>query len=315
MIRPAVVLHGDWGTAPSKRWVAKALERDGAYRVDTPSLAGDLQSLLPRAVESARGQVVAGFDFPIGVPASWAQQAGVTSFLEALPEFGLQIWSAFYDPALCASEITVRRPFYPKRPGGTLRSHLWQGLGLQSWHELYRRCELPREGRSAASPLFWILGGQQVGRAAIIGWRDMLAPGLRTFGPRLGLWPFSGSVESLSNCECIVVETYPADACLQIGVCAPGRGWSKRNQNDRSRQADQIFRAALETGTVLSGELQRALVDDFGPHPDGEDQFDAVVGLIAMLRELASSEPGRTPPHVAVEACEGWIFGQPPSAA
>jgi hypothetical protein len=98
MIRPAVVLHGDWGTAPSKRWVAKALERDGAYRVDTPSLAGDLQSLLPRAVESARGQVVAGFDFPIGVPASWAQQAGVTSFLEALPEFGLQIWSAFYDP-------------------------------------------------------------------------------------------------------------------------------------------------------------------------------------------------------------------------
>jgi hypothetical protein len=311
MIDPALILHADWGTAPSKRWVATAVRRDGHYEIALPVAAGDLQSLVARAVETAgTGQVLVGFDFPIGVPAAWAGMVGVGSFLDELPTFGHGEWNAFYEPAERADEISARRPFYPKRPGGTRRSDLWQGLGLSGWLDLFRKCELSREGRSAASPLFWILGGKQVGRAAIIGWRDVLAPAMRSLGSGLRIWPFAGPLGTLTTGECVVVETYPADACLQIGLCAPGRGWSKRCQAHRTDQSKQIMTVAAQLQLFLSEDLQRAILDGFGAHPDGEDPFDAIIGLIAMLKEISSAAPGRTPPDAEVQRLEGWIFGQ-----
>jgi hypothetical protein len=60
--------------------------------------------------------------------------------------------------------------------------------------------------------LFWTLGGNQVGEAAMSGWRDVLAPALRNKGP-LSLWRFDGPLPSLLvPRKVLVAETYPAEA-------------------------------------------------------------------------------------------------------
>lgn len=58
---------------------------------------------------------------------------------------------------------------------------LKKGLSLKMFDELRRLCEMSvpawsvYPGRRAACPLFWTLGGQQVGKAAILGWREVLS--------------------------------------------------------------------------------------------------------------------------------------------
>ena len=61
------------------------------------------------------------------------------------------------------------------------QKHLLNGLGFNN-HKidvLLRKCEIGRIGRRAACSLFWTLGGNQVGKGAIAGWRDLLGPALR----------------------------------------------------------------------------------------------------------------------------------------
>jgi hypothetical protein len=47
--------------------------------------------------------------------------------------------------------------------------------------------------------------------------------------------------------------------------------------------------------------------DGFGSGADGEDRFDALVGLIGMLEVLAT---GREPTVGPDPRVEGWILGQ-----
>jgi hypothetical protein len=75
-----------------------------------------------------------------------------------------------------ASDISIQRPFYPFAPGNKRHAHLLNALGLDSIDDLRRECEKQQPGRRAACPLFWTLGANQVGKGAIIGWRDVLAP-------------------------------------------------------------------------------------------------------------------------------------------
>lgn len=89
--------------------------------------------------------------------------------------------------------------------------------------ELLRLCERATDLRSAACMLFWTLGGNQVGKAAIAGWRELIAPNLDT----IGLWPFDGSLqEILDRFPVAVVETYPGDAYGQIDIPAIPAGAS-----------------------------------------------------------------------------------------
>jgi hypothetical protein len=118
------------------------------------------------------GRVFVGFDFPIGVPAAYARSVGVASFPELLRNLGNGSLSRFFDLGENAAEIAAGRPFYPKGSNcGAKRQHLIDGLGVSEYAELLRRCELRTTTRRDACSLFWTLGGQQVGRAAIIGWR------------------------------------------------------------------------------------------------------------------------------------------------
>lgn len=59
-----------------------------------------------------------GFDFPIGLPAAYAQRAGIENSVTALSEFGTGIWTMSYNLGEMASDISILRPFYPSVPAG-----------------------------------------------------------------------------------------------------------------------------------------------------------------------------------------------------
>ncbi|MBI2176845.1 MAG: DUF429 domain-containing protein [Candidatus Tectomicrobia bacterium] len=290
--------------------MAANLEGD-VYRVGATSLVAEPGMLARSSARQAKGGCsVIGFDFPIGIPGVYARQAKIRSFLEVLPEFGTGRWQRFYDLAARPGEISVERPFYPFRSGGTRQVHLVQGLGVVSMNDLLRRCDFGDGHRNNACSLYWTLGGNQVGRAAISGWREALVPATWALRGELGVWPYDGDLRCLvSSRACSVVETYPAEACVQLGLPAPGRGWSKRNSQDRGEQGAKLLRWAKDKPIDLA-KVQAALENGFGDAKVGEDQFDALVGLLGILAvvlDLRTEGAPREHPGLSVE---GWILGQ-----
>ena len=61
---------------------------------------GDLGTYFDRLRQRAGGgSVLAGFDFPIGLPRRYAANAGLSDFRSALAGFGHGRWRDFYQPA------------------------------------------------------------------------------------------------------------------------------------------------------------------------------------------------------------------------
>lgn len=95
--------------------VAKLDEASG-YVVTEPEPVPDPAGLLNHLQEHADGgSVLLGFDFPIGLPSTYCDLAGITNFLEILPEFGKDVWPSFYEVARDCSEISIRLPFCSRR--------------------------------------------------------------------------------------------------------------------------------------------------------------------------------------------------------
>jgi hypothetical protein len=310
MIPPALIAHADWSVSRRKRWLALAeLQPNGDYATTLPQPAGAATTLLYRLVSLAPpGRVVlAGFDFPIGLPLAYARRAGINAFLPWLPRFGHGNWTDFYRVAERQEEISVRQPFYPYRPGGTSIHHLLDGLGLATRRELYRVCDLPHGSRPAAAPLFWTLGPQQVGKAAITGWRDMLAPAVRDAALPLQLWPFAGPLpELVERGGLVIAETYPAEAAQILGVRG-GLG-GKRSQEARRRQAEPLLATAWELNVRLDPDMVDEIREGFGPDASAEDRYDAVIGLLGMIAVVRGHQPAGQPP-TSVAGVEGWILG------
>jgi len=317
---PALVAHADWSVSPRKRWMAIAiLDGSGRYQVREPQRVDDPGTLLAR-LNSAVGleeSILVGFDFPIGLPLSYAEKCAIDDFLALLPGLGQGVWADFYLPAEKPDEIRLERPFYPLRPGKARQEHLLKALGFGSMDCLRRRCELAYPGRRSAAPLFWTLGGQQVGKAAISGWRDVLAPELRSSRLGLAIWPFSGSlVELLNNRRLVVAETYPGEFYHHLGVRFPfvrdgsrlKRG--KRVQASRAANAGILLDWARQHDMGISVKLELAIRDGFGACKDGEDRFDAVIGLFGMLNILLRQRLPEEPSDRCLRKIEGWILGQ-----
>ncbi len=290
---------------------------DGRYIADAPEPVDAPATLLSRLAHDAgsQGCCLVGFDFPIGLPAAYAVQIGCASFLDLLPDLGKGAWSAFYRPADHPTEISLFRPFYPNRPGGTAQHELANALGAGTFDALRRQCERAHQGRRAACPLFWTLGGQQVGKAAIAGWSDVLALALRLGSPPVVVWPFDGAlVDLFLPGRVIVAETYPAEYYGTLGISFPpsraGVRSGKTVQADR--QANERFLSAWanRVGVDLSPRLADKLRDGFGGRADGEDQFDAVVGLFAMLNVVLGRQSAAPSLSVSARTVEGWILGQ-----
>ncbi len=308
---PRLVVHADWGTAAEKRQMALAIRDDGHYYVSSPQPVGDLKSLFDRLTDKAgeNETTLLGFDFPIGLPAAYAARAGISDFVGMLPCFGSGCWGEFYEAAQTLAEISICRPFYPARPGGSSRAHLVSRLGLSSPGELYRRCERATPDRGAASPLFWTLGPKQVGKAAMCGWRDVLAPGLARYHEEFALWPFAGRLqELLRNRRFVVAETYPSEAYGHLGF--PRRHRNKRNQPYRRDCGIDLLAWAAQRPVVLAPDLVALIRDGFGTRTDGEDPFDALVGLTMMIDVVLAYRSEGVPPDEEILRIEGWILGQ-----
>ncbi len=180
-----------------------------------------------------------------------------------------------------------------------------------------RRCEIYREGRRAASPLFWTLGGQQVGKAAITGWRDVLAPGLSEAAIPLAIWPFEGRLAELCRAgNLVALETYPTEFYTHLGVMfssrRPGRKSGKRVQEDRAANFQRLSSWAKGNDVALHPALVTAIRAGFGSARDGEDQFDAVIGLFGMLNVVLGNRGEGWPIEDRIREVEGWILGQSP---
>jgi hypothetical protein len=269
---------------------------------DSGGSGGDVLQRL--AAAAGPGQAMVGFDFPIGLPRAYAIAAGISSFPGFLDVLGSPPWQEFSLVASQASEIALSRPFYPAVPGGTRREHLYRALGLTA-AELRRRCE-----GSDAETLFWTLGGKQVGKAALHGWQLLSAARQRQ--PPVALWPFDGPLPALLDGRCGVVaaEAYPREYYRHLGPAARSR-WSKRRQDDRLAWVPGILAWARALAVGWHTGVRRRVEDGLSPGPDGEDEFDAVIGLLGVIAVVTGVIPSGEPyGDPAIATTEGWILGR-----
>ena len=304
------VIHADWSITSGKRWMAVADRVAGGWLVQVPALVHfPADGLLDEAFAAAsdRQCVLLGFDFPIGVPAAYGAKTGLGNFRSLLDELSQGPWSQFFEVAREPSDIAVTRPFYPAvSKKGVSRSDLVAGLGASSFDDLLRICERRTAHRRAACALFWTLGGNQVGKGALSGWREVVLPAIRRGG---SLWPFAGRLAQLANAPGVVIaETYPAEAYRVVGAdFLPGQ--SKRRQTDRRTKSDAVVAWAKRHSVAFTEEASEALADGFGAKSNGEDQFDAALGLLKMIEVVDGRR--REGPETSSEqaAWEGWILG------
>jgi hypothetical protein len=194
------LIHADWSAQETKRWMATA-ERNGlGWIVDAPRpvpSGPELAKLIQDWTGGGR-TVLAGFDFPIGLPASFGKQTGLGNFPTALFGFGSGEWKDFYNVADEPKDISTKRPFYPNTSHkGRRQADMFGPLGVGSMDELRRECERKTpDNRRAACPLFWTLGANQVGKAAIDGWQHVIRPAVAR-GAKL--WPFDGRLDDLGG--------------------------------------------------------------------------------------------------------------------
>jgi hypothetical protein len=250
---------------------------------------------------------LAGFDFPIGLPAAYGAKTGFAGFTTALDAFGTGLWSRFYEVGERAEDISLHRPFYPRlSASGMKQAHLFGGHAVPDMDALRRACERRTADRPAACALFWTLGGNQVGKAAITGWRELVQPARRE-GARL--WPFDGALPALAEAGGLVLcETYPAEAYRHLAVrFEPGR--SKRRRDDRRAATTGLADRCHAHAIRLSPGMADALADGFGAGASGEDRFDAAMGLLGMI-EVAEARRAAAPATTAAPHWEGWILGQ-----
>lgn len=301
------VIHADWSVSARKRWTARANYREGRWSIGSTTLAGDMLAAL--AVRDDH-PLLAGFDFPIGLPQSYGRNTGFADFPTFLRDLGDAEWDEFRTIAREPSDISAHRPFYPAGSAkGTKQASLIQAHGAADLDGLRRRSERATATRRAACPIFWTLGGNQVGRGALSGWQDVVRPSLEAGA---SLWPFDGSLSAQVELGGLVLaETYPAEAYGHIGVRF-GSGQSKRRQDDRRSHALAMAGWAIDRGVALAPEATAEIEDGFGSASNGEDRFDAMAGLMGMMEVvLGRRSEGPTAPGPET-AWEGWILGQAP---
>ncbi|HET9019407.1 MAG TPA: hypothetical protein VFN46_07475, partial [Acetobacteraceae bacterium] len=212
--------------------------------------------------------------------------------------------------AVCAglTEVAPHRPFYPARGiAGMTRAAHAAALGLDGAGDLCRACDRATMERPAGAPVFWTLGANQSGKAAITFWRDLLAPALQAPDPP-GLWPFGGDLASLLAAHRMVIaETYPAEALRHLGLRLAG---SKRRQADRQALAGPLLAVMAALRAVPDPALLALLAEGCGADAAGEDRFDSILGVLCVLNVLAGHRPGTAPDDPWIRRWEGWVLGQ-----
>jgi hypothetical protein len=155
--------------------------------------------------------------------------------------------------------------------------------------------------------LFWTLGANQSGKAAIAAWRDMLLPAL-ALGDHLRVWPFQGPFRALLAPGTVAMaETYPAEALRHLRIKLRG---SKRRQADRAAVAQPLLAAMTRLDVSPEPALIDAVTDGLGADASGEDRFDCLLGVLCVINVLAGHRPDTTPDDPWLTTWEGWVLGQ-----
>ncbi|WP_376094879.1 hypothetical protein ACE7GA_01980 [Roseomonas sp. CCTCC AB2023176] len=300
-----IAAHADWSAHPGKRWFALARRRRHGWLAEAPRPVGDPAALVARLL--AEGAPVAlGLDLPLGVPREWAArrpEADFPAFLRAL-----RVDSPFFVVNEALETVSTGRPFYPARGvrGMTRAAHA-AALGLSGPSGLSRLCDRATAERPAGAPLFWTLGANQTGKAAIAAWRDWLGPALAAAAP-LDLWPFAGGLHALLRPgRAVLAEVYPAEAMRHLGVRLGG---SKRDRDARRGAGPAIREAMARLRVSADAGLDAALAEGFGADAAGEDRMDCVLGLLALIGMLDGARPDFVPDDPWVRRWEGWVLGQ-----
>jgi len=283
-------------------------EAGTGWRIAAPEPVGDPATLLDRLRGRAGGDAVAfGVDCPIGLPRDYAAAygggGGFVDFVRCLERD-----DPFWAVAGTLAEVSPRRPFYPARGvrGMTRLGHA-EALGLTDAAALCRACDRATVERPAGAPVFWTLGANQSGKAAIAAWRDLLGPALRGTSPP-SVWPFEGGFGALLRPGAVVVaETYPADALRQLGLVPAG---SKRRQADRAAYAVAIGTAMARLGVVPEAAATASVAGGFGADACGEDRFDCFLGALCVLSVTVGVRADFVPDDPWVRRWEGWVLGQ-----
>ena len=317
MARPApipdgtIAAHADWSLDARKRWMTAARLSGGAWRAEAPAPVGEVAALLPGLLAASGGPegapVALGLDLPLGLPRDYARHLAEPDF----PAFLRGLAAArpdFFTVSATLETVGRDRPFYPARGvrGMTRAAHA-AALGMDGPLGLSRLCDRATAERPAGAPLFWTLGANQSGKAAIAAWRDWLVPALGA-GLPVALWPFEGGLHALlAPGRAVLAEVYPAEALRHCGLRLAG---SKRARAPRRASAGAL-RGAMEARRVLpSPALAAAVADGFGADATGEDRFDSVVGLLGLIGVLDGARPDFVPDDPWVRRWEGWVLGQ-----
>ena len=287
--------------------MATAVRDQGIYTAAAPLLVGDPASLLGTIQQKTHGAILTGFDFPLGLPKAYAEQLHIESFPSFLRQLGQGTWPDFAKVCRDSSEISLTRPFYPYNftpKGSRKRAHLVEALNLETFDQLLRACERAQPDVAAAGALFWTLGAQAPGRAALHGWTEVIVPALAHASVKL--WPFDGPLSELLQADSLILaETYPTQ---YHGSVLGARFAGKTSPDKRRLLAAQIFAWSKSSEVQLNAELVQTIENGF---PQGDDAFDAVLGLLGMIHVLLHPQELHEPTNPTIRNIEGWIFGQP----
>lgn len=105
----------------------------------------------------------------------------------------------------------------------------------------------------------------------------------------------------------VIAETYPAEAYGHVGVRF-GHAESKTNQEHRQAKAAAIFSWADDRDVTFDPQVRERVNDGFGKERSGEDQFDALLGLLGII-DVADGRRAAQPDRTS-DPWEGWIIGQ-----
>ena len=250
--------------------------------------------------------VAMGLDLPLGVPRAFAAgrpEADFPTFLR-----GLASRPGFFAVNEVLETVCPHRPFYPQRglKGMTRLAHA-RALGFAEAGGLNRLCDLATAERPAGAPVFWTLGANQSGKAAIAAWRDWLAPALAAGAP-YRLWPFEGPLASLmAPGQVALAEVYPAEALRHLGLRIPG---SKRAHAARLALASALLACMAELAAEPEPALHAMILAGFGGDAAGEDRLDSLLGVLDMILVLDGHRADIVPPDPWLRSWEGWVLGQ-----
>jgi len=300
-----IAAHADWSLDPRKRWVSIARRQGRHWQASAPRLVGDPATLAAHLL--AEGSPAAlGLDLPLGVPRGFAENRPEKDFPAFLA--GLAGKTDFFAVSPSLETVSPARPFYPARgiKGMTRLAHA-TALGLPDAAGLSRLCDRATAERPAGAPVFWTLGANQSGKAAISAWRDWLAPALAAGAP-FRLWPFAGALHDLLRPgQLSIAEVYPAEALRHLGLKLTG---SKRAEAPRRALAPVLCDAMAALNVSADAALAEMIQAGFGTDAAGEDRFDSLIGLLGLIGVADGKRPDFIPEDPMIRTWEGWVLGQ-----